>query len=75
MKRARSLLTIALTAVCDAAGNSSGQSTSAISERETGDCVRQGSSKLLPMDLQQHASEVHRMTLTREQILSMAEPT
>ncbi len=41
---------------------------------DCGKVIRAKSDGELVADVQKHASEVHKMTLTPEQVLSMAEP-
>lgn len=41
---------------------------------DCGKVIREPSDEELVKSVQEHASEVHNMQLTREQVLSMAEP-
>ena len=41
---------------------------------DCGKLIREQTDDALVAEVQRHASEVHDMTLTREQVLSMAEP-
>lgn len=41
---------------------------------DCGKTIRESSDEALVAEVQKHAREVHRMDLSREQVLSMAEP-
>ena len=41
---------------------------------DCGKTMREGNDDELVATVQKHASEVHKMTLSREQVLAMAEP-